>query len=279
MWTQIVGKLKLELAPFLNEWWQVAFALTSRGMTTGLIPWKDRAFGVDFDFIEHKLHIQATDGADAVLPLVPKSVADFYGDFLGCLETMGIEATINPVPAEVPNPVPFDANHVNASYDSDAVNRWWRIQIETEKVLQRYRATFVGKSSPIHFFWGSFDLAHSRFSGRPAPIAEGMPRFFQRAEDQENVSCGFWPGHANSAGVALGEPAFYSYVYPAQPGYNEASVRTSAAHFDERFGEYILTYEDLRRDTDPADSLLEFFQSTYDVAADLGNWDRARLEE
>lgn len=279
MWTQIVGKVKLELAPFLNEWWEVAFPLTARGMTTGLIPYQDRAFQVDFDFVDHNLFIRTDDGVTKALSLIPRSVADFYDDFMATLRAIGIEVTINPLPSEVPNPIPCDVNRVHSSYDPDPVNRWWRIQVQIEKVLQRYRSTFVGKSSPIHFFWGSFDLSHTRFSGRPAPKAKGMPRFFQIAEDQENIASGFWPGNPNAAGMTLGEAAFYSYIYPAPEGYSEASVQPKAAHFDQTFGEFILRYEDLRRAEAPEEDLLAFFQSTYEAAANLAGWDRSTLEK
>jgi hypothetical protein len=252
MWTQIVGKVKLELAPFLNEWWNVTFYLTARGMTTGLIPYRDRAFQVDFDFIDHNLFIQTDNGVIKAMSLVPR---------------------------EVPNPISCDVNRVHSSYDPDPVNRWWRIQVQTTKVLQRFRSPFVGKSSPIHFFWDSFDLNHTRFSGRPAPPPEGMPRFFQIAEDQENVAFGFWPGNPNYAGVTLGEPAFYSYIYPAPEGYSEATVRPGAAYFDQTLGEFILRYEDLRRVDSPEEDLLAFFQSAYEVAADLAGWERGALEK
>jgi len=278
MWGQIVGKVKLELAPFLNEWWNVAFHLTARGMTTGLIPYRNHAFQVDFDFIDHHLSIQMDNGATRELALVPRSVAEFYGEFMGALRALGIEVTINTLPTEVPNPIPCDVDRMHSSYDPDPVNRWWRIQVQTEKVLQRFRSGFVGKSSPIHFFWGSFDLAHTRFSGRPAPKPEGVPRFFQIAEDQENISFGFWPGNPNTAGAMLGEPAFYSYIYPAPEGYAEATVEPRAAYFDQTLGEFVLRYEDLRRTRTPEDDLLTFFQSTYEAAATRAGWDRATLE-
>lgn len=278
MWTQIVGKVKLELTPFLNEWWNVTFFLTARGMTTGLIPYGERAFQIDFDFVDHNLSIRTDDGLTKTLALVPRTVADFYGDFMDTLRAIGIEVTINTLPSEVPNPIACDADRVHSSYDPDPVRRWWHIQVETEKVLQRFRASFGGKSSPIHFYWGSFDLNHTRFSGRPAPVAEGMPRFFQLAEDQENVAFGFWPGISNFAGVTFGEPAFYSYIYPTPDGYSDAAVQPAAAYFDRTLGEFILRYEDLRGAESPEDDLLSFFQSTYDAAATLARWDRDALE-
>jgi Family of unknown function (DUF5996) len=212
------------------------------------------------------------------LSLMPRTVADFYGEVMGMLRALGITVTINPVPCEVPNPTPCDVNDMHASYDAEYVTRWWRLQLQTAKVLQVHRSSFVGKSSPIQFFWGSFDLSHTRFSGRPAPIPQGVPRFFQLAEDQENVACGFWPGNPNYAGVTLGEPTFYAYIYPEPDGFKEASVRPAAAHYDPRLGEFILPYEDVRRAAAPEQALLEFFQSTYAAAADLAGWDRTALE-
>lgn len=277
MWMQIVGKVKLELTPFLNEWWNVPFYLTVRGMTTGVIPYGDRALQVDFDFTEHTLSIQTDDGEKKALALAPRTVADFYADFMEALRNLRIEVTIDPIPTEVPNPIACDVNRVNSSYDPDSVHRWWRIQLETEKVLERYRSGFVGKSSPVHFFWGSFDLNQTRFSGRPAPLPQG-PRFFRLAEDQENVAVGFWPGNPNAAGLTFGQPAFYSYIYPAPQGYSEARVAPDAAYYDTRLGELILRYDDARRMPHPAEAILEFFQSAYEAAANLAGWDRAALE-
>src|SRR5919206_599739 len=215
MWTQIVGKVKLELAPFLNELWQVGFHLTSRGMTTGFIPTGDRVFDATFDFIDHNLVVATSDGRLKAMPLMPRSVAGFYAEFMSVLRSLDIDVTINTTPVETPITIACDQNDVHASYDADYVHRFWRILVQTEKVLQRYRSSFAGKSSPILFYWGSFDLNEARYSGKPAPPPEGMPRFFQLAEDEENVACGFWPGNPNAAGIAFEEPAFYSYTYPA----------------------------------------------------------------
>jgi Family of unknown function (DUF5996) len=278
LWTQIVGKVQLALTPFLNEWWNVAFHLTARGLTTGLIPYQERAFEVRFDFVDHNLYIATDAGATKALALLPRTVAAFYSDVMAMLQALGISVAINPMPCEVPNPIPCDINETHASYDAASVTRWWRSQVQIAKVLQVYRSSFVGKSSPIQFFWGSFDLNHTRFSGRPAPLPQGVPRFFQLAEDQENVACGFWPGNPNYAGVELGEPAFYAYIYPEPDGFKEASVRPDAAHYDPRLGEFILSYEEVRRAAEPERVLLEFFRSTYAAAADLAGWDRAALE-
>lgn len=230
-WTQIVGKVKLELTSFLNEWWNVALSVTARGLTSGPIPYGNGAFEIAFDFIEHNLSIQTSDGRTRYLPLIPRSVADFYAEFFATLRALEIEVEINPIPVEIDDPISCELDRTRASYDAEMVNRWWRILVRTETVLQRYRSSFSGKSSPIMFFWGSFDLTTVRFSGRPASTPEGVPRFFQLAEDQENVSCGFWPGNPNYAGVMLGEPAFYAYIFPEPPGFAGAEVLPGAAAY------------------------------------------------
>ncbi|MGH2444106.1 MAG: DUF5996 family protein, partial [Chloroflexota bacterium] len=214
MWTQVVGHVKLELCPFLNEWWEVAFEVTARGLTTLLIPWRDQAFEIRFDFIDHQLLVETSAGEVRRMALEPRSVAAFYREFTETLRSLEITVSIGTIPDEVAAGIPFDRDDVHASYDAEYVNRWWQILLQTAKVMQRYRASFAGKSSPIMFFWGSFDLTTTRFSGRRAPAPEGAPRFFQIAEDQENIACGFWPGNANAMGVEFGEPAFYAYAYP-----------------------------------------------------------------
>ena len=277
MWTQIVGKVKLELTPFLNEWWEVGFDVTSRGLTASAIPFDHGIFSVDFDFIDHRLVVAASDGRVGTLPLAPRSVADFYREFMQLLRDLGIRVAINPLPTEVPNPVRCDQDTANASYDPQYVRRWWRILVQTTRVLQRYRSAFVGKSSPILFYWGGFDLNATRFSGRPAPLAQG-PRFYQLAEDQENAACGFWPGNPTAAGVALAQPAFYAYTYPAPDGFKNAVVRPKSAYYHERLGEFILPYESVRAEPSIEQSILDFFQSTYEAGAALARWDRPFLE-
>jgi hypothetical protein len=275
MWTQVVGKVKLELTPFLNEWWNVALTVTARGLTTGPIPAGNRIFEIDFDFIDHTLNVMTNLGEVRALPLVPRTVASLYAELMATLEALGIAVTINPIPCEVPDPIPCDVNETYASYDPEYVVRWWRILVQTELVLQRFRASFFGKSSPILFYWGSFDLGHTRFSGRPADPPAGAPRFFQIAEDQENFACGFWPGNVSAAGITFGEPAFYAYHFPAPEGFNEAPVRPDAAYFDTAMGEFILRYDDARRTASPEDAVLEFFQSSYEAAAAAANWEGA----
>jgi Family of unknown function (DUF5996) len=212
------------------------------------------------------------------LPLIPRAVADFYAELLATVRAMGIEVTINPLPVEIPNPISCDVDREHASYDPEPVQRWWRILVQIEQILQRYRSPFAGKSSPINFFWGSFDLNATRFSGRPAAPPAGAPRFLQLAEDQENFACGFWPGNATMAGVTVGEPAFYAYIYPEPAGFKEAPVRPSGAHYDPTLGEFLLRYEDARRAASPEQAILDFFQSTYEAAATLADWDRQMLE-
>ncbi|MGH2447727.1 MAG: DUF5996 family protein [Chloroflexota bacterium] len=277
MWTQIAGKVKLELAPFLNEYWQVAFHVTARGLSSGLVPYRERALQMDFDFIDHRIYLSTSDGKVQRLALAPKSVADFYHEFMDALRQMGIEVSINTTPDEVPNPIPFDQDRTHASYDAEYAHRFWQILVQVDKIVQRFRSPFIGKSSPVNFFWGSFDLSETRFSGRPATQPRG-PEFYRLSEDQQNYACGFWPGNPNAAGVKLGEPAFYAYSYPQPGGFKEAAVQPGPAHFESQLGEFILPYKDARTMESPADGILEFFQSTYDAAADLGHWDRQYLE-
>jgi uncharacterized protein DUF5996 len=278
MWTQIVGKTRLALAPAENHWWQVALYVTPRGLTTSAMPLGNRTFEVDFDFLDHHLYVRTSDDTSGTLPLVPQSVADFYAAYLALLRSLQLDVTIHPVPVEVATAIPFAADRQHASYDADAANRCWRILVQTDRVLKRFRGGFVGKSSPVHFFWGSFDLAATRFSGRRAPLHPGgapncPPWVMQQAYSHECSSCGFWPG-----GAALAEPAFYAYAYPVPERYGERRVQPEAAFYSHELGEFILPYEAVRAAAVPDDMLLAFFQSTYESAADLGGWDRAALE-
>lgn len=277
-WMQIVGKVKLETTPFLNEWWNVALTVTTNGMTTGLVPYRDEAFSVSFDFIHHQLRIEVTTGQSSSLHLRPQTVGSFYAEFFAELETLGISVAINPIPVEIVNPVSLEVDQDNRAYDNDAVGRWWRIQMQTAKVLQRYRRTFAGKSSPIMFFWGSFDITTVRFSGRRAALPEGAPRFMQLAEDQENMAVGFWPGNDNFAGVPLGEPAFNAYIFPEPEGFSSASILPEDAYHHQELGQFILPYEAARGSANPDATVLQFFESVYDAAATLAGWDRDALE-
>jgi hypothetical protein len=277
-WLQIVGKVKLELSPFLNEWWNVALTVTARGLTTGPVPYGAGTFEVSFDFIDHGLFIHTSAGQTRVMPLIPRSVAAFYAEFLATLRSLGIEVTINPTPVEIVDPISCAIDHERNAYDAAAVQRWWRVLVGTDRVLQRFRTPFVGKSSPILFFWGSFDLTQVRFSGRPAAPPAGAPHFVQLAESQENFACGFWPGNATMAGVLLDEPAFYAYIYPEPAGFKDAPVQPAAAAYREEFGEYLLPYAAVREAPDPEQALLDFFTTTYEAAANAAAWDRDALE-
>lgn len=278
MWLQIIGKIKLELVPFLNQWWNVTLLPTANGLTTGVIPYGDRLFAIEIDLLNHQLAIRENDGAVKSFELTEQPVAGFYEELMTTLDGLDIQVSINPIPVEVPHTIRFDADEAHRTYDPVSVTRWWSILLSTTKVLQRYCSHFTGKASPIHFFWGSFDLNQTRFSGRPADPPEGAPRFIQLAENEENVACGFWPGNTSMSGVTLGEPAFYSYIYPEPSGYADAIVRPDAAYHDGQLGQFILKYDDLRRHSNPEEALLDFFTSTYTAAVDAANWDRARLE-
>lgn len=277
-WMQIVGKVKLEATPFLNEWWNVAFSVTPNGLTSGLIPYRDEAFSVSFDFIHHNLYVHLSDGQMKDMPLIPRSVAGFYKEFLAVLHALEIDVPINSMPVEIVNPTAFDEDRQHESYDARAVHRWWRIQLQTAKVMQRYRSRFGGKSSPIMFFWGSCDITTVRFSGRRASLPEDAPLFMQLAEDQENFAVGFWAGNDNYAGVPLGEPAFNAYMFPEPDGFREASVQPEAAYYHAELGQFILPYEVVQQADAQDQAVLEFFQSTYEAAATLAGWDRNTLE-
>ena len=278
MWLQIVGKTRLALAPMENHWWQVAFYVTSRGLTTSPMPYGQCTFTVDFDFIDHVVLISASDGETHQFALAPYSVADFYAKYLAALRALGFEITIMPSPVEVLTAIPFEQDRQHASYDPDAAHRFWRILFQTDRVLKQFRGRFLGKSSPVHLFWGSLDIAMTRFSGRSAPTHPGgapnCPDYVMiEAYSRECASCGFWPG-----GGAFAEPAFYAYAYPQPTGYADYPVGPDRAHYSNEAQEFILPYEVVRHSSLPDEALLEFFQSTYDAAAELGRWDRATLE-
>jgi len=273
MWTQIVGKVKLELVPFLNDWWQVAFTVTARGLTTATIPFGRRVFQVDFDFIDHRLDIHVGDGTSRSIPLLPRSVADFYQEFMAALDSLGLGVTITTNPVEVENTIPFDQDHVHASYDPAYITRCWRILLQVDRLLQAYRTPFVGKSSPVLFWWGSFDLSETRFSGRPAPKREWPARWMALGADQEQASAGFWPGSGK-----LQAPAFFAYTYPEPPGCPDATIRPDAGFYHPDLSEFILPYDKVRMSPSPDQLILDFFQSAYEVGATLAGWDRATLE-
>jgi len=272
LWTQIVGKVRLALSPLVNQWWNVALYVTARGLTTSRIPYGQRAFELSFDFVGHRLVLETCDGIVKTMPLAPRTVAEFYAEFMEMLRSAGIEVRIWRMPAEIPDPIAFDQDQVHRSYDPVAVGKFWRILLSVDAVFTEFRARFIGKSSPVHFFWGSFDLAVTRFSGRRAPERPGADAITREAYSHEVSSLGFWPG---GNGV---DAAFYSYAAPEPQGLKEAAVRPTAAHYDKALGEFVLLYEDVRRASSPTATLLEFCQSTYEAAANLGNWDRKALE-
>jgi hypothetical protein len=273
MWTQTVGKVRLRLTPLVNHWWNVPLYVTARGLTTSRIAYGQRAFELWFDFIRHLLVMETTDGILKTLPLAPRSVAEFYGEFMGMLRSAGIEVKIWRMPVEIPNPIPFDQDHVHRSYDPKSVEKFWRILLSVDSVFTQFRSGFIGKCSPVHFFWGSFDLAVTRFSGRRAPERTGADAITREAYSHEVSSVGFWPG-----GGDVKEAAFYSYMAPEPQGFKEARVRPDAGYYDRQLGEFLLMYEDVRKAESPTTSLLEFCQSTYEAGATLGKWDRDALE-
>lgn len=271
MWTQIVGKVRLGLAPLQNHWWNGALYLTTRGLTTSAIPYKGEAFEIQFDFVHHRLGILTSFGKDQALALEPKTVAAFYMEFLAAMRAAGIEIAIDPKPQEVPEPIPFDQDETHRSYDPEYANRLWRILLSTSMVFEEFRSRYMGKASPVHFFWGSFDLAYTRFSGRVAPPRKGV--ITSEAYSHECSSVGWWPGGGDVKG-----PAFYAYAAPPPPDYGRQRVRPEAAHYDDKLGEFILMYDDVRRAPSPREAILDFAQSAYEACANLGKWDRKLLE-
>lgn len=273
MWTQIVGKIRLRLTPLVNQWWNVPLYVSSRGLTTSCIPYGERSFELWFDFIQHQLVVETNDGVVKSLPLQAQCVADFYAKCMEMLRSAQIDVKIWPVPVEVPDPIPFEQDRKHCSYDPEAANKFWRILLSVDAVLQRFRARFIGKSSPVHFFWGSFDLAVTRFSGRRAPERPGADAITREAYSHEVSSVGFWPGGGNIAG-----PAFYSYMAPEPLGYRDARVLPDAARYDTGLSEFLLMYDDVRASASPSATLLAFCQSTYEAGAESAKWDRSSLE-
>jgi Family of unknown function (DUF5996) len=277
MWTQVVGKVRLKLCPLVNHWWNVPFYVTSRGMTTSAMPYQRgtilRTLEVRFDFIAHQLLLETSEGRVISLALEPQSVADFYKKFMAALADLGVTVKIWTRPCEIPEPIPFERDEVHAAYDPEAVHKFWRILAWVDQVLKEFRAGFLGKVSPVHFFWGSFDHAVTRFSGRRAPERPGADSITREAYSHEVSSAGFWPG-----GGDIGGPAFYSYAAPEPPGFAERKVRPPAAFYHPVMKEFLLMYDDVRTAPDPKTTLMDFLNSTYDAAADLGNWDRKALE-
>jgi hypothetical protein len=273
MWTQVVGKIRLAQTPVVNHWWNVPLYLTARGLTTSAMSYKDRTFEIEFDFISHQLVIRTSDGATRSLTLEPRTVADFYRETMALLTDLGIEVKIRTTPVEIPDPIPFEQDTEHASYDPVYANRFWRALVWSEKVFEEFRAGFLGKCSPVHFFWGSFDLAVTRFSGRRAPEREGADAVTREAYSHEVISHGFWPGSGN-----VPFPAYYAYAAPEPAGFQQAAVLPASAYYNKETGGYVLPYDDVRRAASPEGALLDFMRTTYEAGANLGGWDRASLE-
>ncbi|HZT43029.1 MAG TPA: DUF5996 family protein [Chthonomonadaceae bacterium] len=278
MYTQIIGKIRLALMPWINHCWQTTLYVTARGLTTSPIPYGTLLFQIDFDFIDHYLRIQTSVGSGHSLRLAPPlSVADFYWETMEALRSLGIDVSIWTTPQEVPNPIPFEQDQQHAAYDPEYVNRCWRILAQAARVFTEFRSRFIGKVSPVHFFWGSFDLAVTRFSGRPAPKHGSVPNLadavVQDAYSHEVSSVGFWPG-----GGDVTDPVFYAYAYPAPEGFGQAAIQPKEAFYNTQMGEFFLPYEAVRTAASPDETLLAFLQTTYEAAADLGRWDRSALE-
>jgi hypothetical protein len=273
MWSQIVGKVRLALSPPMNHWWEVPLYVSACGLTTSPIPYQRGIFEVEFDFIAHRLRIQTDQNASRTMALAPRSVADFYREFMAMLADLGIEVKIWKMPMEVPNPIPFDQDTRHASYDREYAHRFWRILVASDAIFKEFRAGFVGKCSPVHFFWGSFDLAVTRFSGRRAPERPEADRITREAYSHEVISCGFWPG-----GGAVNEASYYCYAAPEPEGFAQQVVRPAQAYYHPQLKQFLLSYENVRRSPSPREAVLSFAQTTYEAGANLGNWPRRDLE-
>jgi Family of unknown function (DUF5996) len=273
MWMQIVGKTRLALAPPENHWWHVTLYVSPRGLTTSAIPYGAGAFDAELDFIKHRLRVRTSSGASREILLRSQAVADFYREYIDVLAGLGIALTMRPVPDEVEHPIPFADDRVHATYDPGQVRQFFQMLLQADRVTKRFKGRFFGKSSPVHFFWGAFDLALTRFSGRRAPQSEDASKMMREAMSHEEFSVGFWPGSST-----VTEPAFYAYVRPEPAGLAEASVRPAAAVYNRELADFILPYEAARAAARPDDAVLDFYQSAYDAAADLARWDRVALD-
>ena len=275
MWSQIVGKIRLETTPLINHWWNVPLYVSARGLTTSPMRHGDRIFEIEFDFIDHQLLIKCSDGSTTMLRLRPQSVADFYAEVMSALRGLGMEIRIWTMPVEVPNPIRFEED-LRASYDSEYVNRFWRALVKMDEVLKEFRARFIGKVSPVHFFWGSFDLAVTRFSGKPAPEREGADFMTREAYSHEVISHGWWPGNKDM------EAAFYSYTTPEPAGLadvvSQGKILPSQTFYSSEMKEFFLSYDDVRTSAAPEKALMDFCQTTYEAGANLAGWDRTALE-
>jgi uncharacterized protein DUF5996 len=273
MWTQIVGKVCLALTPLSNHFWNIAFQITARGLVTPVMPIGGRGLMMTFDFVDHQLVIQCSDGASERIALQPRTVAEFYRLVMDALHRLGVDVRIWPMPVEVPDPIRFDRDEVHRAYDPVTAHAFSQVLLAIKPILERFRCEFVGKCSPVHFFWGSFDVAVTRFSGRRAPERPGADAITREAYSHEVISHGFWPG-----GGAIAEPMFYAYAAPEPAGLKEAAVRPAAAFYSRDLNEFLLPYEAVRTAASPADDLTAFLTSTYESAAALAGWNRADLE-
>jgi hypothetical protein len=273
MWTQIVGKTRLALSPLQAHWWNVPLYVSARGLSTAAMPYGTELLEIEFDFVSHDLCFRLSDGSKLSRPLRAQSVAEFYQEYQRCLEALGVAVKIHPVPVELKHPVPFAEDTEHASYDPEYASRFWRVLVRSDELFQQFSSRFIGKISPVHFFWGSFDLAVTRFSGRPAPPREGADSITREAYSHEVISAGFWPGNGG-----FGDAAFYCYAAPAPAGLDAAKLQPPSAVYNTKLGEFILRYDDLRAEPSPDEALLLFLQSSYEAAADLAHWDRASLE-
>ncbi|QMV17681.1 hypothetical protein GOB94_02405 [Granulicella sp. 5B5] len=273
MWTQIVGKTRLALHPMEAQWWNVPLYVSARGLSTAAMPYGSEMLEIEFDFLEHRLWFRLSTGATASMALRAQSVAEFYAEYLKTLAGIGCAVTLWPVPVELKEPIPFAEDMQHCSYDPEMARRFWRVLMSADQVFQRFTAKFVGKVSPVHFFWGSFDLAVTRFSGRPAPVREGADAITREAYSQEVISAGFWPGNGG-----YGKAAFYCYAAPAPQGLSAAAIEPAEAKYDEGLGEFIYLYEEMRKSASPEVALMSFLESTYVAGATLAGWDRRALE-
>jgi len=274
MWTQIVGKVRLALSPNVNHFWGCTLYVTSRGLTTSPIPYEHGAFEVLFDFTAHVLEITTTQGEVRAFLLRPRTVAEFYAEFMSALESLGIHVKVWTMPVEVPRPVRFTLDEGHKSYDAEYAHRFWQVLVSADTVFREFRARFIGKCSPVHFFWGSFDLAVTRFSGRRAPVKPDADSITKEAYSHEVISVGFWPGD----GEVIKDAAFYAYAAPEPPGFSNGPVQPAKAFYSKQKGEYFLMYDDVRQSANPEKDLLDFCESTYEAGALAGNWDRQNLE-
>jgi hypothetical protein len=273
MWMQIVGKVRLALSPLQAHWWNVPLYVTARGLSTSAMPYGAEFLEIEFDFVRHELLFRMSNGTSASTPLRPQSVASFYAEFQRTLAGLGVHVSLYATPVELAHPTPFAEDTEHAAYDPSAAHSFWRILLRADQVFQKFSSSFIGKISPVHFFWGSFDLAVTRFSGRPAPPREGADSITREAYSHEVISAGFWPGNGG-----YGKAAFYCYAAPSPANLDAATIQPAQAFWDKNLGEFILLYDDLRNSPSPDQVLLDFLQSTYDAAADLAHWDRKALE-